>query len=161
MPPSSSIPLDQTTSAASSTSTPHPINFTPQTAAAASPTTVGAGVNYQELLATITELQLDLQRTVALATKLKSENAGVRQNYSELKVALIHTRKRYADLRETAAAREEEINTREQEIEAKKVRCCCYIAVTFLLLLLLLLLLPVVVVVAVVDDAAVVAAAIA
>lgn len=35
-------------------------------------------VQYQELLSTISELQLDLQRTVGLAQKLKAENAGVR-----------------------------------------------------------------------------------
>ena len=36
-------------------------------------------VQYQELLSTISELQLDLQRTVGLASKLKNENAGVRK----------------------------------------------------------------------------------
>mmetsp|Transcript_19673 Transcript_19673/g.41150 ORF Transcript_19673/g.41150 Transcript_19673/m.41150 type:complete len:630 (-) Transcript_19673:23-1912(-) len=92
-----------------------PLNFSSNTAASNS---MGS-VNYQELLATISELQMDLQRTVALAKKLKSENTSARRNYEEIKLALVRTRKRYSELRDVSNAREEEITTKETEMEAK------------------------------------------
>ena len=97
--------------------TTSPINFSSHSAASNSM----GGVNYNELLATISELQMDLQRTVSLATKLKAENTGARKNYEEIKLALVRTRRRYAELRVVSNSREEEITSRENEMEGKMV----------------------------------------
>ena len=83
----------------------------------APPSTPSIGnANYTELLSTISELQLDLQRTVSLAQKLKAENIGVRKNYDEIKTSLLRTRQRYSDTRsalleqiETGARKEGQI----------------------------------------------------
>ena len=56
---------------------------------------------YTELLETISSLQLDLQKTVSLASRLKSENTAIRKNYDELKVALVRTRQRYNSTRQS------------------------------------------------------------
>ncbi|GMH71316.1 hypothetical protein TrRE_jg6645 [Triparma retinervis] len=91
------------------------LNFSSHSAASNSVATAG----YQELLSTISELQMDLQRTVSLATKLKSENTSARRNYEEIKLALVRTRKRYSELRDLSNSREDEITAKESEIEAR------------------------------------------
>ena len=93
------------------------LNFSSHSAASNSVATAG----YQELLSTISELQMDLQRTVSLATKLKSENTSARRNYEEIKLALVRTRKRYSELRDLSNSREDEITAKESEIEARMV----------------------------------------
>ncbi|GMH93222.1 hypothetical protein TrST_g7313 [Triparma strigata] len=75
-------------------------------------------VQYQELLSTISELQLDLQRTVGLASKLKNENAGVRKNYEEIKSALVRTRQRYSDTRTALLEQMEASAQKESSIES-------------------------------------------
>ena len=73
--------------------------------------------NYTELLSTISELQLDLQRTVSLAQKLKAENAGVRKNYEEIKTSLVRTRQRYGDTRSALLEQIETSTAKEAQIE--------------------------------------------
>jgi len=81
-------------------------------------TSSSSSLPYTELLSTISSLQLDLQRTVNLASTLKLENSAVRKNYDELKTSLIRTRARYTETRSSLLSQMSSAASRDSAVEA-------------------------------------------
>jgi len=76
-----------------------------------------SNANYADLLTSITTLQSDLQKTLTYSHKLKRENVFLKENYDEMKTALIRTQKRYGETRSSLQEYMDKSTKREKNVE--------------------------------------------